>query len=99
MESQAEIEAFNRRELWKDAANHLRVACESIDTALMALDDLKVPHIAENLQPVLESVARFRDLADVDAAQVLLGHSSVTTTEIYAQPTVRKAIDAAARFG
>lgn len=45
------------------------------------------------------AATRLRELADVDAAQVLLGHASVTTTEIYAKPTISKAIDTAARFG
>lgn len=63
VETQEEIEEHNRRELWKDAANHLTVAMEALGQAQSALDDLDVQHISENLTPHVEGIARFRDLA------------------------------------
>lgn len=38
--SEAEVEEHNRRELWRDVANHLTIARESIEQAQSALDDL-----------------------------------------------------------
>lgn len=44
--SEAEVEAYNRRELWNDVVNHLRVARESYEQALSALDDVGAkPHL------------------------------------------------------
>lgn len=61
--SQEEIIAHNRRTMWNDAANHLRVALEAIEHAQEVMDDLNVPHIADNMVPVVDGVRRFRDLA------------------------------------
>lgn len=60
----AEIERYNRRELWRDAANHLRVAHEALEHVQGVLEDLDVPHISSGLVEPTESVKRFMDLAD-----------------------------------
>lgn len=67
--TEAEVEAHNRRELWRDAENHLTIASESLEQAQAALDDLNVPHIADNLKPTVEAVERFRSLASDKAAE------------------------------
>lgn len=63
MDTEAQIDAHNRKELWTDVANHLQVARESLEQAQSALDDLHVEHISENLKPTVEAVERFRKLA------------------------------------
>lgn len=53
--SEAEVEAHNRRELWRDVANHLRVAGECIEQAQGCLEDLNEASFAERLQPLADS--------------------------------------------
>lgn len=62
-ESEDAVEAHNRRELWRDAENHLRVAGESLVQAQSALDDLGALGISESLGPIAGSVEYFRSLA------------------------------------
>lgn len=62
-EDQDVIEAHNARELWRDAANHLEVAKQSLETAQGVLEDLGVQQISGNLTPTIGAVERFRQLA------------------------------------
>lgn len=39
-ESQADIERYNSRELWRDVAGNLRAATDGLERALGALEDL-----------------------------------------------------------
>jgi hypothetical protein len=48
--SEAEIEAYNRRDLWRDAANHLTIAAECIEQAQSALEDLGRVDYADQLE-------------------------------------------------
>lgn len=38
--NEAEIEAHNRNELWKDVINHLTIATECLDQAISAMEDV-----------------------------------------------------------
>ena len=68
METQAQIEAHNKRMAWGDAANHLKVAAEALEYAQGVMDELDAPHISENLTPHVEAVARFQLLAEEKSA-------------------------------
>lgn len=64
-ESEAEVEAYNKRELWRDVANHLRVAQESVEQAQSALEDLHEQAYADQLQPLVDDLRR----AKADASE------------------------------
>jgi len=66
--SEAEVEAHNRRELWRDVANHLRVAGECIEQAQGALEDLGQRDLADKLQPSLQAAHVTADVAEVMAS-------------------------------
>lgn len=51
--SEREIEAHNRRELFRDVANHLTVAYESVEQAQSALDDLGLLGLARQLEDIV----------------------------------------------
>jgi hypothetical protein len=61
--NQAEIESYNTRELWVDTLRNLSAARHELELAQGNLEDLGVPHISENLSPLIESVERFLNLA------------------------------------
>jgi hypothetical protein len=52
-----EIDRYNARELWQDAANHLTVAREAIEQAQASLEELNA----------------YRAVADLERANVLIG--------------------------
>jgi len=56
--SEAEIEAYNRRELWHDVANHLRVAQESVEQAQGSLEDLGLNDHADQLSEIKDQLRR-----------------------------------------
>jgi hypothetical protein len=58
------IERHNERELWRDAANHLRAAWESVGQAQSALEDLHLPDYADLLQPHVDALKRAASEAD-----------------------------------
>jgi hypothetical protein len=62
-ETQAQIDAHNTATLWAEASDNLDDAAHSLERAMGILEDLDVPHISENLKPVVEAVERFRALA------------------------------------
>lgn len=57
-ETEAEVEQHNRRELWRDVANHLRVAYESIEQAQDTLEDLKLTHFSDQLDEHADAIRR-----------------------------------------
>jgi hypothetical protein len=56
--SEQEVEAYNARELWADAANHLTVAHEAVAQAQSALEDLERSDYADLLQPHHDALRR-----------------------------------------
>jgi len=62
--SEREVEAHNRRELWAEVANHLRVAHESVEQAQGALEDLDEAAFVEGLQPLADRLGVFRLVAE-----------------------------------
>jgi hypothetical protein len=52
-----------KAQLWAEASQELTAAYLHLRDAQSALDELDVPHISENLDPLVESVERFRNLA------------------------------------
>jgi hypothetical protein len=53
-----EVEAYNRRELWRDVTNHLTIARESVEQAQGALEDLHQQAYADLLQPIVDDLRR-----------------------------------------
>lgn len=68
--SQREIEAHNRRELWRDVANHLTVAWEAVDRAQVGLDDLGLPGHAEQLDEIQSGLRRAANEASAKAGEL-----------------------------
>jgi hypothetical protein len=67
-EDEAEIERYNRRELWRDVANHLTVAREAVEQAQGSLEDLAELVLVEALQPIHDALRRAANDADEEAA-------------------------------
>lgn len=71
--SEHEVDRHNARELWRDAANHLTVAYESITRAQVALEDLDTygevggKVYADLLQPHADAMRRAADDATQSA--------------------------------
>jgi integrase len=74
----------------KDSYNQaIRRACEAAELAIRFTPN-QLRHSA---------ATRFRELYDLDTAQVLLGHRLVTTTQIYAEKNVKKAREVMSQVG
>lgn len=61
--SEAEVRQHNRRQLWVDVENHLRVASEAIEQAQGSLEDLGLRVWADQLQPLRDALSGARQEA------------------------------------
>lgn len=64
------VEQHNRRELWRDVANHLRVAQEAVEQAQGSLEDLGESELADVLDPIVDATRRAANNAEEEANQV-----------------------------
>jgi hypothetical protein len=68
-EDEAAVEAHNRREMWRDVANHLTVAVEAISQAQGSLEDLGRSSYADLLDEHRDALRRAATEASDEAGR------------------------------